>query len=129
MKDNLNILCPTYWYPRSPEDTQATYVHDINRHLAKLGHRVTVVTPTQEKSGKVETFDDVRVIRFPINLPDSLTYGQVAQSKTTRLQKLGRLYAMGQYARQQYSKSLEAAIEYGADIVHAHWAIPTVQVL
>ena len=42
---SLRIICPTYWYPQHATDTQATYVHDINRHLARRGHRVTVVTP------------------------------------------------------------------------------------
>ena len=42
---SLRIICPTYWYPQHATDTQATYVHDINRHLVRRGHRVTVVTP------------------------------------------------------------------------------------
>ena len=41
----LRIICPTYWYPQHATDTQATYVHDINRHLVRRGHPVTVVTP------------------------------------------------------------------------------------
>ncbi len=41
----LRIVCPTYWYPLHATDTQATYVHDINRHLVRRGHSVTVVTP------------------------------------------------------------------------------------
>ena len=44
-KASLRIICPTYWYPQHATDTQATYVHDINRHLVRRGHTVTVVTP------------------------------------------------------------------------------------
>jgi len=125
MKSNLNILCPTYWYPRSLDDTQATYVHDINRYLANLGHQITVVTPVQGKSEEIEILDGVKIIRFPIDLPDSLTYGQVAQRKISKLAKIGRLVAVGKYARLQYTNALKAATENDVDIVHAHWAIPT----
>ena len=45
----MRIICPTYWYPQHATDTQATYVHDINRHLARRGHSVTVVTPATSK--------------------------------------------------------------------------------
>ena len=44
----LRIICPTYWYPQHASDTQATYVHDINRHLVRRGHSVTVVTPVAD---------------------------------------------------------------------------------
>ena len=53
------ILCPTYWYPSSATDTHATYVHDINRHLVRRGHRVVVVTPQTPKSAARESFDGV----------------------------------------------------------------------
>ena len=48
--DPLHIVCPTYWYPQHADDTQATYVHDINRHLVRRGHRVVVVTPQMPRS-------------------------------------------------------------------------------
>ena len=125
MSDCLNILCPTYWYPGSSEDVQAIYVHDINRHLVQLGHRVTVVTPALGNAGKQETFDGVDVVRFPINLPESLWYGHVAQDKITRAQKIGRLFAISNYMRLQYIHNIRVAKSCGADIVHGHWAIPT----
>jgi len=46
----LRVVCPTFWYPQSASDTQATYVHDINRHLVCRGHSVTVVTPGAKPS-------------------------------------------------------------------------------
>lgn len=125
MADYLNILCPTYWYPGSSEDVQAIYVHDINRHLVQLGHRVTVVTPALDNAGRQETFDGVDVIRFPINLPESLWYGHVAQDKVTRAQKIGRLFSISNYMRLQYKHNIRVAKSFGADIVHGHWAIPT----
>ena len=74
MTEPLRILCPTYWYPSYADDTQAIYVHDINRHLVRLGHRVFVVTPGRPGVPERETFDGVEVIRFPFELPSDLTY-------------------------------------------------------
>ena len=62
---SLRIICPTYWYPQHATDTQATYVHDINRHLVRRGHSVTVVTPGDSSLAGAESFDGVEVVRFP----------------------------------------------------------------
>ncbi|MFL5473247.1 MAG: hypothetical protein ACJ8AM_12895, partial [Gemmatimonadales bacterium] len=55
----LRIICPTYWYPQHASDTQATYVHDINRHLVRRGHSVTVVTPGHRSLPRADMFDGV----------------------------------------------------------------------
>ncbi len=125
MGKGLKILCPTYWYPRTSTDVQAIYVHDINRHLVQLGHRVTVVTPTMADAAAEETFDGVDVIRFPMRLPESLLYGHVAQAKVTQWEKIGRLFSISNYLRLQYKHAVRAGKSCGADIVHGHWAIPT----
>ena len=81
----LRIICPTYWYPQHASDTQATYVHDINRHLVRRGHSVTVVTPGDPSLAREDMFDGVRIVRFPLELPADLTYGQVAQDRKSTL--------------------------------------------
>src|SRR6185503_13146065 len=91
---SLRIICPTYWYPQHATDTQATYVHDINRHLARRGHSVTVVTPGNSSLPAVDTFDGVEVLRFPMELPVDLTYGRVAQSRVNFVGKFARLAVM-----------------------------------
>src|SRR6266545_1070624 len=87
----LRIICPTYWYPQHATDTQATYVHDINRHLARRGHSVTVVTPGNPALPACDSFDGVNIIRFPMELPPDLTYGRVAQSRVNFLGKIARI--------------------------------------
>jgi glycosyltransferase involved in cell wall biosynthesis len=121
----LRIVCPTYWYPQHASDTQATYVHDINRHLVRRGHSVTVVTPGPADAPAVESFDGVEVVRFPIKLPPDLTYGRVAQSHVSPLEKVTRIAVMTHYLQAQYRTTVQVAERIGADIVHAHWAIPT----
>ena len=122
---SLRIVCPTYWYPQHATDTQATYVHDINRHLARRGHSVTVVTPGNSSLPAVDTFDGVEVLRFPMELPVDLTYGRVAQSRVNFVGKFARLAVMAHYLEAQYRATLSAAADRGADVIHAHWAIPT----
>jgi glycosyltransferase involved in cell wall biosynthesis len=124
-KASLRIICPTYWYPQHATDTQATYVHDINRHLARRGHAVTVVTPGNSSLPAVESFDGVRVVRFPLELPVDLTYGRVAQSRVNIVGKVARLAVMAHYLEAQYRSTINVAREQGADVIHAHWAIPT----
>jgi glycosyltransferase involved in cell wall biosynthesis len=121
----LRIVCPTYWYPQHATDTQATYVHDINRHLVRRGHTVTVVTPGAPSMLRSETFDGVRIVRFPLQLPPDLTYGRVAQSQVSWLGKFARLAVMAHYLEAQHRAILAEARERGADVIHAHWAIPT----
>jgi glycosyltransferase involved in cell wall biosynthesis len=125
MTESLRILCPTYWYPSYADDTQAIYVHDINRHLVRQGHKVCVVTPGRPGVPARETFDGVEVVRFPFELPEDLTYGRVAQSKVTKLAKLNRLFIMARYLVAQYRHSVKEGRRFGAQIVHGHWAIPT----
>jgi glycosyltransferase involved in cell wall biosynthesis len=122
---SLRIICPTYWYPQHATDTQATYVHDINRHLARRGHRVTVVTPGNSSMPPRESFDDVDVVRFPMELPVDLTYGRVAQSRVNLMGKVARVAVMAHYLEAQFRATVAVARERGADVIHAHWAIPT----
>lgn len=121
----MRILCPTYWYPQHASDTQATYVHDINRHLARRGHSVTVVTPGDPSLAREDTFDGVRIVRFPLELPADLTYGRVAQSRVSWLGRFARLAVMAHYLEAQHRAILAEARESQPDVIHAHWAIPT----
>jgi hypothetical protein len=121
----LRIVCPTYWYPQHADDTQATYVHDINRHLVRRGNQVTVVTPGDRALPAVDRFDGVDVVRFPMELPSDLSYGHVAQGKVSMLGRFARLAVMAHYMEAQYRATVAAARERGADVLHAHWAIPT----
>jgi len=125
MNTPLRILCPTYWYPAHATDTRATYVHDINRHLVRLGHAVRVVTPGAPGQAPRESFDGVEVVRFPLDLPEDLTYGRVAQSRVGLLQKLQRLKVMGSYMMAQARATINEGRAFRAHLVHAHWAIPT----
>ena len=122
---SLRIICPTYWYPQHATDTQATYVHDINRHLARRGHSVTVVTPGNASLPAVDSFDGVQVVRFPLELPVDLTYGRVAQSRVNVVGKFARVAVMAHYLEAQYRATVQTARANGADVIHAHWAIPT----
>ncbi len=121
----LRIICPTYWYPQHASDTQATYVHDINRHLVRRGHSVTVVTPGDPSLSREDTFDGVRIVRFPLNLPADLTYGRVAQSRVSWLGRFARVAVMANYLEAQHRAIMAEARERQADVIHAHWAIPT----
>ncbi|HWN19796.1 MAG TPA: glycosyltransferase [Gemmatimonadales bacterium] len=121
----MRIICPTYWYPQHASDTQATYVHDINRHLVQRGHSVTVVTPGDPTLAREDAFDGVKIVRFPLELPADLTYGRVAQSRVTLLGRVARLAVMANYLEAQYRAIMAEAREGQADVIHAHWAIPT----
>jgi phosphatidyl-myo-inositol dimannoside synthase len=121
----LRVICPTYWYPQHAKDTQATYVHDINRHLVRRGHSVTVVTPGDRSLPRSDTFDGVRIVRFPLELPPDLTYGRVAQSRVSWLGRFARVAVMAHYLEAQHRAIVGEARNGGVDVIHAHWAIPT----
>ncbi len=122
----MRIICPTYWYPQHASDTQATYVHDINRHLVRRGHSVTVVTPGDPSLPRDDMFDGVRIVRFPLELPPDLTYGT---SRPEPGELAGPVRPGGGHGplswRRSTGPSWRGSREHGADVIHAHWAIPT----
>lgn len=125
MSAPLRVLCPTYWYPTHAADTRATYVHDINRHLVRLGHSVRVVTPGSRDLARRETFDGVEVVRFPLDVPEDLTYGKVAQGAVDQMGKIRRLSVMARYLALQEEATVHEGHAQKSDVVHAHWAIPS----
>jgi len=125
MTNSLNIICPTYWYPNDARDMRAIYVHDIARHLVRLGHRVCVVAPASVGVALSDEMDGVQIRRFRLDLPDDLNYGKVAQSRVTLMGRLKRLTAMKTYLSGQYRAILAASREFKPDVLHGHWAIPT----
>ena len=57
--------------------------------------------------------------------PSDLTYGRVAQGKVSLLGRFARLAVMSHYMEAQYRATVSVGRARGADVVHAHWAIPT----
>jgi glycosyltransferase involved in cell wall biosynthesis len=100
-------------------------VHDINRHLVRLGHSVRVVTPGPGDVPASDQFDGVEVVRFRLKVPEDLTYGKVAQGAVDPRGKMRRLAVMAHYLRLQERWTRREAIAFQADVVHAHWAIPS----
>lgn len=121
----LRIICPTYWYPAHATDTRATFVHDINRHLTRRGHAVRVVTPGGGGLPTRDKFDGVEVVRFSLKVPEDLTSGKVAQTPVRGVNNLKRIAVMGRYFAKQTYATLKEGRAFGAEVVHAHWAIPT----
>ena len=121
----LRIVCPTYWYPQHASDTQATYVHDINRHLVRRATRSPWSRRAIASLPAEDSFDGVDIVRFPMELPSDLTYGRVAQSQVSLLGRFARLAVMAHYLEAQYRATVSVGRDRGADVVHAHWAIPT----
>jgi len=121
----LKIVCPTYWYPQHATDTAATYVHDINRHLVGRGHRVRVVSPSGAGEPARDEFDGVEIIRFPLRLPEDLTYGKVAQSAVNPWRRVKRLTTMLRYIVAQCRATAREIRRVRPRVIHAHWAIPT----
>jgi glycosyltransferase involved in cell wall biosynthesis len=123
----MKILCSTYWYPEYKGDTQAIYVHDINRHLLLISKEndVIVVTPNYGKSAAMEEMDGVKVERFKFGVPLEFSYGRVAQTKKSLLMKLYGIVLIGSYVIKNLYYTYITAKKYDVHVIHAHWAIPS----
>jgi glycosyltransferase involved in cell wall biosynthesis len=123
----LNIICSAYWYPEFKGDIHATYVHDINRHLMISDNniKVIVVTPNFGNSLPKEEMDGVIVERFNHRVPMEFEYGKVAQAKKSLFTKIRGISSMGVYILKNFIYTALLSKKYKADVIHAHWVIPS----
>ena len=122
----MRIICPTYWYPQHATDTQATYVHDINRHLVRRGHSVTVVTPGDPSHAAGLTLRRRRGRPVPARAaarsdlwPGGPEPGELAGQVRPAWPSWPTTW------RRSIGPSWRRRARAGADVIHAHWAIPT----
>jgi L-malate glycosyltransferase len=121
------ILSSALWYPEFKGDIRATYVHDINRHLLlqEKNTKVVVVTPNYNKSLLKEEMDRITVHRFNAYFPPEFGSGKMAQSKKSVFTKMLGLYSFFIYMLKNFYYTYKFAKKYKADLIHAHWALPT----
>ena len=119
----MRICCPTYWYPEHKGDIHATYVHDINRHIVKHGHHVTVITPRVGKGSKKEVYDSVNILRFNLKVPYELSYGKIAQGG--KHSSVKKLWTMFLYIAKTFYHTFRTCRKQKIEVIHAHWAIPS----
>ena len=118
------VLFLTSNYPRWRDDTTTPFVHDLAAGLVTRGWAVTVLAPHAPEAARSEVLDGVRVHRFRYMLPEraqSLCYGggalvNLRQSGGAKFQAPALVLA--EWA------ATARRLATGADILHAHWALP-----
>jgi glycosyltransferase involved in cell wall biosynthesis len=118
----VRVVFLTHNYPRWPGDFSGAALGALARALVRRGISVQVVAPSEESSGKTEV-DGVSVHRVRIagrlshalSDQDNFAAGLGNPLRWGTLMRLRR--ALQSAARQQ--------VAAGADLVHAHWWVPS----
>lgn len=115
------VLVVTQGFPRRPGDHRAPFLLDHARALAAAGCRVTVLCPSAPRLAARERWDDVDVVRFryaPRRLEVFAYSGAMHRDVRTWRVLLLPLFLAGYLLAVRRHSS-------GADVVHAHWWIPS----
>lgn len=120
----LDILSVATTHPRWPGDSEPAFVHDLNRHLAERGHRVTCVVPHAPGARVEERMDGVTVRRFryaPERFErlfyDGGALPNLRASWNARLALPGAVVALRHAVRTNLDR-------FRPDVLHVHWLVP-----
>jgi glycosyltransferase involved in cell wall biosynthesis len=120
----LSILSFATTYPRWSQDSEAPFVHDLNRNLAARGHRVISVVPHAPGAARRETMDGVDVVRFryaPDGLETLFYNGGVMPN--LRASWRARL-ALAPAVAALWAQIAHQVKARAPDLVHVHWLVP-----
>ncbi|HET7653812.1 MAG TPA: glycosyltransferase [Acidimicrobiales bacterium] len=115
------VLVVTQGFPRRPDDHRAPFLLDHARALAGAGCRVTVLCPSAPGLAPHERWGDVDVVRFryaPRRLEVFAYSGAMHRDVRTWRVLLLPLFLVGYLLAVRHHSS-------DADVVHAHWWIPS----
>ncbi len=68
----MRILSVATTHPVAPGDGEPAYVREVNRGLARLGHRITTLLPHAHGAHRLDRDEDVEIRRFRYFLPARL---------------------------------------------------------
>ena len=124
MSGGNRVLFVTSNYPRWRDDTTTPFVHDLAVDLVGRGWEVTVLAPHAPGAAREENLDGVAVHRFRYMVPESaqtVCYGggalvNLRESRTAKA-------AVPALVLAEWAATTRRLVA-GADVVHAHWALP-----
>jgi glycosyltransferase involved in cell wall biosynthesis len=116
----VHVAFVTHAYPRWEGDVAGAFLERLAMAIGARGHRVTVITPADEGRGGLELRHgvEVRRVRYAPAGWETLAHRGtlVAAARTVAGVAAGTL---------MMATLVRAAIGAGADLLHAHWWIPS----
>jgi glycosyltransferase involved in cell wall biosynthesis len=119
----MHIVFVTHAFPRWDGDVAGTFIERLARALVARGHRLTVLTPSDQGRGGPERRSgvDVQWVRYAPTERETLAHRGTMVEETSSLGgKVAALAMVMTLARPINRLARRGAV----DIVHAHWWIP-----
>jgi glycosyltransferase involved in cell wall biosynthesis len=113
-------------YPRHSHDYAGVFVRSLAEHLAACGHQIDVLAAEDGEVIPSDSSSQVKVHHFPYAWPKSLQlvgYGKTLHSDV-KLRK-SALAVAPSYFISGFIHLLALVKRNKADVIHAHWAVPT----
>jgi glycosyltransferase involved in cell wall biosynthesis len=119
----VRIVCLTHNYPRRDGDLAGVFIERLMTALARRGHGVDVVTPSDAGQGGTESRGGVTIHRFRYAPAAWETFAHTGTAASALRSPTG-FAAFGALVAAQARATARVARTDGADILHAHWWVP-----
>ena len=118
----MRVVFLTHNYPRWAGDVSGGFLATLAGGLARRGHTIRVIAPSDEGRGGEDELDGivVRRVRYAPAAAETLAYRGTMQSALKAPAGLGALAGLWRALRRAAREEAHA----GADVFHAHWWVP-----
>ena len=119
----MRVAFLTHNYPRTPGDVSGAFLETLATALVRRGVDVAVVAPSDEGRGGSEVRHGVRItrVRYARGAAETIAYRGTMASALRR--PGGALAVRGLW--RALRRAAAAELDAGADLVHAHWWVPS----
>jgi len=120
--NDFEVLSLATTYPEGENPTKGSFVHLLNKELARQGLKVVTVTPHLSNSLSYEELDSVVIKRFRF-FPEKYENfeGGIAESAHRSTAEIFKVLVMTFLF---FIAGFRECIKNSPDVIHAHWAFP-----
>ena len=121
----MKICVLTHTFPRFPGDPNAPFVKSLSKSIARLGHRVEVITAFDPQFVLPDDRAELPVHLYRYIYPDRLHILAYSRTIEGNIRFRRRVFFMSPLLILfGFLKTLKIAHSMKADIIHAHWILP-----
>jgi glycosyltransferase involved in cell wall biosynthesis len=121
--DRVRVVFLTHNFPRHPGDVSGAFLATLARALMERGHNIQVIAPSdlgQVGDARLDGIG-VRRVRYAEPAQETLAYRGTMAEEARTLQGAMKTWSLLGALR----RAARDAIAGGADLIHAHWWIPS----